>query len=374
MLISCGIERIMENIPQYITMLIDEIFGYFGINTAPLVSEVLTMVMLLIIWLFLGWIIYIIVERYLTRWSKKTKNKLDDEILKNIKLPLYLIIIIIGSYYALTPLSILQPFSAELAITFIIIEILLVTFVITRIINVLFAWYAEKQKEHKKDVSDHLLFILKKIIHAVVYIFAFFIILYAFNIDLSGVVVGLGVGGIAIAFALQNILGDIFSAFTIYFDKPFEIGDFIIIGSDAGTVKKIGIKSTRIQTLQGEELIVSNHELVNTRIRNFKQMRKRRISFTFGVIYGTPQTKLKKIPEMIKNIIDGMDLADMERVHFKEFSSSSLTFEVVYYIKSKDYVKYMDTQQDINLEIKKAFEKEGIEMAFPTQTILLKES
>jgi small-conductance mechanosensitive channel len=268
---------------------------------------------------------------------------------------------------------VLQPFASEIAAAFVVLEILLITFVITRIINVLFAWYSEKQRERKKDVSDHLLFILKKIIHAIVFIFAFFIILYTFNINLSGVVVGLGVGGIAIAFALQSILGDIFSAFTIYFDKPFEIGDFITIGSDSGTVKKIGIKSTRIQSLQGEELIVSNHELVNTRIRNFKQMRKRRINFSFGVIYDTPQVKLKKILEIVKSIIDGIDLADFERVHFKEFGSSSLTFDVVYYIKSKDYEKYMDTQQDINLEIKKAFEKEDIEMAFPTQTIYLKE-
>lgn len=363
----------MTSIPQHLTSFIHELLQSYGVNNSQTMSEILSMAVLIILWLFFGWIIYTIVERYLTRWSKRTKTKLDDEILKNVKLPLYLIIIIIGSYYALTTLSVLQPFANEIAAAFVVLEILLITFVITRIINVLFAWYSEKQRERKKDVSDHLLFILKKMIHAIVFIFAFFIILYTFNINLSGVVVGLGVGGIAIAFALQSILGDIFSAFTIYFDKPFEIGDFITIGSDSGTVKKIGIKSTRIQSLQGEELIVSNHELVNTRIRNFKQMRKRRINFSFGVIYDTPQVKLKKILEIVKSIIDGIDLADFERVHFKEFGSSSLTFDVVYYIKSKDYGKYMDTQQEINLEIKKAFEKEGIEMAFPTQTIYLKE-
>ena len=362
----------MENISQYIPLLMSQLLEYFGIQAEPIVGEILSMIIVFIIWLFFGWVVYHIFEKYLMRWAQKTKTKLDDEILKNIKLPLYFFIIIIGSYYALLPLSILQPYTVQIGLIFVVIEILLVTFVITRVVNVLFAWYSEKQKERKKDVSNHLLFILKKSIHAVIYIFAFFIILYAFNIDLSGVVVGLGVGGIAVAFALQNILGDIFSAFTIYFDKPFEIGDFIIIGSDAGTVKKIGIKSTRIQTLQGEELIVSNHELVNTRIRNFKQMRKRRINFSFGVVYGTPEEKLKKIPDMVKKIIESIDLADADRVHFKEFGSFSLTYEVVYYIRSKDYAKYMDIQQAINLGIKKTFEKEGIEMAFPTQTIFLK--
>jgi len=363
----------MEYISQNVTLFISRFLDSLGFQIEPIVSEILTMVLMLLLWLFFGWLIYTIIERYLLNFAKRTKTKLDDEILKNIKLPLYLFIIVTGLYYSIMPLSFIQPFSETTDILFIVIDILLGTFVATRIVNVIFSWYNEKQKERKNDLSDHLIFILRKIIHLVIYLFAFFIILYAFEIDLSGVVVGLGVGGIAIAFALQNILGDIFSAFTIYFDKPFEIGDYITIGSDAGNVKKIGIKSTRIQTLQGEELVVSNHELVNTRIHNFKKMKRRRINFNFGVIYDTPQEKLKKIPDMVKKILSSIDLVDLDRVHFKEFGSFSLTFEVVYNLKSKDYTRYMDTQQEINLEIKKAFEKEGIEMAFPTQTILLKD-
>ena len=223
-------------------------------------------------------------------------------------------------------------------------------------------------------MSEHLLFILKKLINVTIYIFAFLIILYIFEVDLTGAVVGLGVGGIAIALALQNVLSDIFSAFTIYFDKPFEIGDFIIIGSDMGVVKKIGIKSTRIQTLQGEELIVSNNELINSRIQNFKKMKRRRIVFAFGVTYGTPSKKLKNIPEIINNIINKEKMSNidkLDRVHFKQFGDFSLNFEVVYYLKTGDYNAYMDTQAEINLAIKDAFEKEGIEMAFPTQTIFL---
>lgn len=364
----------MENISRYANLFIGQLLDIFGFQTEPIVREILTMIILLILWLFFGWLIYTIIERYFMKLAKKTKTKLDDEILKNIKLPLYLFIIVTGFYYTIEPLSFIQPFTDTVALLFVIIEILLATFVVTRIVNVLVSWYHEKQKEKKRDLSDHLIFILRKIIHLIIYLFAFFIILYVFEIDLSGVVVGLGVGGIAIAFALQNILGDVFSAFTIYFDRPFEIGDYITIGSDAGVVKKIGIKSTRIQTLQGEELVVSNHELVNTRIRNFKKMKKRRITFTFGVIYDTPQEKLKKIPDIVKKILSSLNLAELDRVHFKEFGSFSLTFEVVYYIKSKDYNRYMDTQQEINLEIKKAFEKEGIEMAFPTQTVFLKDA
>ena len=146
-------------------------------------------------------------------------------------------------------------------------------------------------------------------------------------------------------------------------------GDFIIIGQDMGTVKHIGIKSTRIQTLQGQELIVSNRELTNARINNYKKMEKRRIVFSFGVEYGTSTRKLKAINSIITGIFKKMKSAELDRVHFKEFGSFSLDYEVVYYLNTNDYTKYMDAQQEINLAIKEQFEKHGIGMAFPTQTI-----
>ena len=189
--------------------------------------------------------------------------------------------------------------------------------------------------------------------------------------NVTTLVAGLGIGGLAIAFALQKVLEDIFSSVSIYFDKPFEIGDFIIVGEQMGVVKKIGIKSTRIQALQGEEIVISNRELTSVRIQNFKRMEKRRVAFSFGVLYSTSNAKLKKAIEMVKKIVEKAEHADLDRVHFKAFGSSSLDFEVVYYLKSRDYNVYMDTQQEINFAIKEAFEKEKIEFAYPTQTIHL---
>jgi len=342
-------------------------------NISPLAGEIIVSVMMFILAIIVGWIVYHIFERYLTRWAEKTKTKLDDEILRNIKKPIYFFVILVGAFYGLEFLSFLKPFASELAIIFTLAEIFLVTFIITRVVNVVVVWYAERRAD-KKRMSEHLLFIMKKILNAIIYLFAFLFILHVFKVDLTGAVVGLGVGGIAIALALQNVLSDVFSAFAIYFDKPFEIGDFIIIGNDMGIVKKIGIKSTRIQSLQGEELVVSNNELINARIQNFKKMRKRRIVFKFGVTYDTPLKKLEKIPEIIRDIIDKENLSHvhkLDRVHFKEFGDFSLNFEVVYYLATGDYNTYMDTQQEINFAIKEAFEKEGIEMAFPTQTIFL---
>ena len=350
----------------------NEQLGKIGIDTSPLIGEIFVSIMIFAIFIILGWIVYRIFERYFTKWAKRTKTNLDDEILANIKKPIYFFVILVGAYYGLEFLSILEPYSTEVAFTFSIVEILLIAFIITRVVNVVITWYGEKRA--KKQMSEHILFVLKKIINAVVYLFAFLVILAVLKIDLSGIVVGLGVGGIAIAFALQNVLSDAFSAFSIYFDKPFEIGDYIVVGDHSGTVKKIGIKSTRVQLLQGEELVLSNSVLTTSSVRNFKKMRKRRISFSFGVIYATPTNKLKKIPDIIRDIIDSdkLEYVDkLDRVHFTEFGDFSLNFDIIYFLKTKDYVKYKDTQQEINFAIKEAFEKEGIEMAFPTQTIFL---
>ena len=342
---------------------------YFNLNQSA--SEIIASIIIFSLTVIVGWIGYRIFERYFSKWAGKTKTTLDDEILRNVKAPVVLFAILVGAYYALNSLTFTGPYSEQLSAIFIISEILLVTFTITRVTNVLTKWYAAKSAERGKRISNHLLFILKKLIQIVVYIFAFLAILVVFRIDLSGVVVGLGVGGIAIALALQNILSDVFSAFSIYFDRPFEIGDFIVVGSYSGTVSKIGIKSTRVQLLQGEELVISNKELTTASVRNFRKLKKRRITFTIGVTYDTPLIKLRKIPEMISEIIKNMQLTEFESIHFAEFGDFSLKFVVVYYMKVADYRKYMDTQQEINFAIKEVFEREGIKMAFPTHTVFL---
>ena len=194
------------------------------------------------------------------------------------------------------------------------------------------------------------------------------------GIDLTGLAIGGAATAIVIGFALQSVLSDFFSAFSIYFDRPFEIGDFIIVGEFSGTVTKIGMKSTRVQLLQGEELVLPNSELTKSNVRNFKKMNKRRIEFSFGVTYDTPIKKLKKIPDIIREIIAPQKLKhvhSLDRVHFTDFGDFSLKFNIIYYMNTKDYALYRDTQQEINFKIKEAFEKEGIQMAFPTQTIYL---
>lgn len=191
------------------------------------------------------------------------------------------------------------------------------------------------------------------------------------GIEVTSLIAGLGIGGIAVAFALQGILSDLFASFSIYFDKPFRIGDFIIIGDDMGTVERIGIKSTRIRTLQGEELVISNAELTSARVQNFKKMHERRIAFRFGVTYETPYEQVRSIPTMVREVIEDVADTRLDRVHFAAYGDSSLDFEVVYYVLSDDYNVYMDRQQEINLGIMQRFASAGIEFAYPVVDVRL---
>jgi len=209
------------------------------------------------------------------------------------------------------------------------------------------------------------------IIKALFWIFAVLLILSNFGVEVTSLIAGLGIGGLAIAFALQNVLEDLFSSFAIYLDKPFTVGDFIIVGDQMGVVEKIGIKTTRIRALQGEEIVISNKELTTERVHNFKKLQKRRSVFEFGVVYGTPDEKMRKIPGIIKEIIQNKEMAEFDRAHFKEFGDSALEFEVAYYVMSSEFMDYRNVHQEILFEIKTRFGEEGIDMAFPTRTVHL---
>jgi small-conductance mechanosensitive channel len=337
----------------------------------PLVSETIAFAIILGIALAVAWIGHSIFKRYLLRWAARTHSNLDDAILNNIRAPIFFLALLFGIYYGIENVSFLQDYSQTFALIFTVSEILVVCFIITRIANVLISWYGEQSEKQGKNVSNHILFILKKVIQVLVFSVALLAILGVVGIDLSTIVVGLGVGGIAIALALQNILSDLFSAFSIYFDRPFEIGDFIVIGNYSGTVKKVGIRSTRIKLLQGEEMVISNKELLSQPVRNFKKLKRRRILFNLIVDNDTSIEKLKKIPDLIAKVIDKTEMAKLDRVHFRRFGTFGLDFEIVYFINTGDYKTYMDVQQHVNYGIYMEFEKEGISMPYPTQKVLL---
>lgn len=194
-----------------------------------------------------------------------------------------------------------------------------------------------------------------------------------FGVDVTALVTGLGIGGVAVALAVQKILSDLFASVSIVLDKPFQVGDFISLdGGFVGTVQSIGLKSTRVTSLSGEQLVLSNSDLVNARLRNFKQMRERRIQFTFGVVYETPAAEVEAIPGLVREAIEAQEKVRFDRTHFKEYGDSALVFEVVYVVTEPDYNLYMDVHQAINLGIMHRFQARGIEMAFPTRTLYVR--
>jgi len=307
----------------------------------------------------------------LRKLSAKTRTDIDDLLTHIIDSVGGFFYVAVSFYIALRPLNFEESF-------FKIIGYLLFFIIVYYIVNTIQALigygaekFVQKKKKRGQEFDESVVDLLVKILKGIVWAVAIIVVFQNLGYDISALVLSLGIGGIAIAFALQNILADLFASFAIYFDKPFQVGDFIVVGKDMGTVKRIGIRSTRLQTLQGEELVVSNKELTESRVHNYKRMEKRRTVFSFGLTYETPTEKLRKVPAIIKNIMDNIELVDLDRAHFKEFADFSLNFEVVYYLNSSDYNVYMNIQQEINLRLKEEFEKEGIEMAYPTQTIFL---
>jgi small-conductance mechanosensitive channel len=203
----------------------------------------------------------------------------------------------------------------------------------------------------------------------VLWLVALLMILDNFGVNITTLVASLGIGGIAVALALQNILGDLFSSLSIVLDKPFMVGDFITVDDIAGTVEYVGLKTTRIRGLGGEQVVFSNSDLLKSRIRNYKRMQTRRIVFGIGVTYETSKRQLLGIPGILREIVEGQPQASFDRAHFKSFGASSLDFETVYIVQTPDYAVYMDIQQAINVALFERFEQEGIAFAYPTQTV-----
>jgi len=197
------------------------------------------------------------------------------------------------------------------------------------------------------------------------------LILDNLGVDVTALVAGLGIGGIAIALAVQNVLSDLFASLSIVLDKPFVPGDFVVVGDMAGSVEHIGIKTTRIRSISGEQLVFSNADLLGSRIRNFGRMRERRVVFSLGVTYQTPADKLERVPGLIQAAIESQERARFDRSHFASYGDSALNFETVYFVESSDYATHMDILESVNLTIYRSFAAEGIEFAYPTQTLFI---
>jgi small-conductance mechanosensitive channel len=231
----------------------------------------------------------------------------------------------------------------------------------------------EKQKE-KDPSSVATLGLLSKLIQTILVVLLILFALDNLGVDVKALIAGLGIGGIAVALAAQNILGDLLASVSIILDKPFLVGDFIIVDTYRGTVEHIGIKTTRVRSISGEELIFSNKNLLESRIHNFKRMWRRRMIHKIGVLYSTAPDVLKQIPFWIETIIKKHEKVEFDRAHLIGFGDSSIDFEFVYYVSDIDYNVALQINESILLEILAKFNQEGVSFAFPTRTLHIESS
>ena len=367
------VEQVTEQLPEIVKNL-DETFKLdnFLTKTEILNNSLLQWIIAIAIFFVVFIVLRILRNIIRNRWSKiaqKTNTKLDNaavDLLSSTRTFFFIAISFFAATLALhiakTPLTIIGK-----VVSFALLAQLFIwgNQLITSLINL----YMSKEKidSSTRTTLSAINFISRLVLYSLLFLFA----LDNLGVDINALVAGIGIGSVAIALAVQNILSDLFSSLSIVLDKPFEIGDYIVVGDFSGTIENIGLRSTRLRSLTGEQLIFSNQDLLGSRIRNYKRMTQRRSSFSIGVTYDTTPEQLRKIPQIIKKAIEGHAHTRFDRSHFSSFGDSALIFDTVFYMSKTDYALFKDTQQEINLEILTEFAKEGIEFAFPTQTILL---
>ena len=307
-----------------------------------------------------------IVFNRLQKWAERTPTPLDNRLINIIEshsIP----IIYFGSFYLAISNLVLHPTLDKVVR---VVLIILATVIGIRLINSLIKyllrlyWLTHNGNSANFDLSINAIL---PAIRTVVWIVGLLFMLDNLGFNISAVIASLGIGGVAVALASQGILQDLFSYFAILLDRPFELGDFIIVGDYVGSVEYVGIKTTRLKSIDGEEIIIANTDLTGSRIRNFKRMGKRRIAFRFGVVYETTSEQLSAIPTIVENIVRKTENTTFDRAHFCSYGDYSLDFEVVYLIDNNDYSVYMNAQQQINFQLKQEFDRNGIRFAYPTQ-------
>lgn len=313
-----------------------------------------------------------LILKRLVHWGLKKSGEQDTKLLYLVNRYLLMAMYLSAFYVSIKLLYVSSFITRIINICSFALFVYLIVVFITTFLEFGLKKYSDKYGD---DSGRQLVFhwIIKSL-KAIIWIVAFILFIQNLGVQIGALVTGLGIGGVAIAFAAQTILGEIFSYFTIFFDRPFEVGDFINTGEFSGSVEHIGLRTTKLRSIGGEQLIFSNKDLTNSRVKNYKRMEERRVSFSISVVYNTPNEKLKQIPPMIKEIIEEKPDTRFDRAHFAAYTEYSLRFDIVYYYLSSDYNGYMDTQQKINFAIKEYFEKNKINFAYPTQTILYNES
>jgi small-conductance mechanosensitive channel len=296
----------------------------------------------------------------LRTYAHKTVTDIDDlviEFIGSIKPQLY---VVFALYIGVQTLYLNDIVHRVLTALLIIV----VVFQATRSLQIVIEYAAKKFSSDDNDAhTKSAAHLLGAIVTIIIWIFGLMMVLSNVGINIASLIAGVGIGGIAIAFAIKEVLADLFASFAIYFDKPFKVGDFITAGDVSGEVKTIGIKTTRIKALSGEEIVISNQDLTSSRVHNYRRMNNRNVSFTITVAHDTPVEKIRRIPEMIATIINDTDNATCKRAHLKKVGDWGMEFSVFYTIDSREFGIYMDVNQKIMFGIAEKLEEMDVAVA-----------
>ncbi|HYG20408.1 MAG TPA: mechanosensitive ion channel family protein [Ohtaekwangia sp.] len=338
---------------------------YFG-NTvqAYLIAAAIILVGTLLLRLFKRFIL-----SSLQKWAATTEGNIDDVIVQSLErfgIPAAYYLIV---YAGLTYLNLSGQTDRVIEVAISVVVTYYILRLLATVILLLLQHNIRKQERGEEKIKQ--LGGLMIIINIIIWVLGVVFLIDNLGYNVTTIIAGLGIGGIAVALAAQNILGDLFNYFVIFFDRPFEVGDFIIVDDKLGTIEYIGIKTTRIRCLSGEQLIIGNANLTTSRIHNYKRMERRRVVFNFNIDYDTSVEKVRSIPGMVRAIVEQQSPIAFDRVHFNAYGDWSLKFECVYYVLSADYNVYADIQQAINIAMLEAFRQHEIHFAYPVEKIFL---
>ncbi|AIJ06473.1 putative mechanosensitive ion channel [Methanocaldococcus bathoardescens] len=341
----------------------------FGNN----IYNIIIFIAITLLGVFIGRIVDRIVKNYLKKIINKTKTKLDDIILDAIDLPIIVLVVTMFFYFGLKFLILPDYISNLIDEAVKVVVVLSATYFAVKFIDGIFEHYLIPLTEKTEtELDEHIVKPLKKVVKILTIILGVLTALSSVGYDITALLAGLGVGGLAVALAMQDTIKNFIAGILILIDKPFSLGHWVKVGNVEGIVEEIGIRSTRIRTFDYTLITIPNSELLDSAIENLTVRDRRRVLMTIGLTYDTPVEKIKKAKEIIKEIVENHPATlPPYRVHFKEYGDWSLNLRVEYFVRNMGFDYFLNAVDDINLKIKEEFEKEGIEMAFPTYTVYL---
>lgn len=311
---------------------------------------------------------YVLVKR-LSLLAQRTTTSIDDTVIRILGATRFFLSAVVAVYVGAQFLAIRPDVAGWLRLAAVLAFLLQTGLWLSAAVTATAARMREKKIARGDTAGLGIIAMMGLFGRVVVWVVIVLLALDNLGVNITAAVAGLGIGGIAVALAAQNILGDIFASVSIMLDQPFVIGDTIQLGDMTGTVEHIGVKNTRVRSVNGEQLVFANGDLLSSRLRNYQRMAERRVLLVLQVTYQTPVATLERVPAVVRQIVEEEEQARFDRAHLKAFGASSIDFEIVYWIKTPDYAVFMDTQQRINLEVLRQFERIGAGFAYPTQTL-----